>query len=271
MSASPSTVATGDTVKLTAAVFPGIFVVPPASVVFTDTTTQTILGTVKVTKNCVLIKKQCMLSITVPATSLAEGANTITGAYSGGLGTLPSSGSVVVTRTDSNPTVTTTCAAGSPQCVTPVDGSVDGTAEATIGTFTTNSENETISVSFQTTELPCSTPDTGDPLVFSSTNAPSEKIVTYSVFGTAADLANDAYGTAGNICYGSPEQFLTKGFTPPVLGPDGDYYGLLPACVSNHVVPPCTEPASFQPGGEDSEDEYTQTVVVTADDPRMGH
>lgn len=256
---------------LTAAVFPGIFVVPPASVVFTDTTTGTTLGTAKVTKKCVLIKNQCMLSITVPATSLAEGPNTISGAYSGGLGTLPSSGSVVVTRTDSNPTVTTTCPAGSSQCVTPVDGSVDGTAEATIGTFTTNPENETISVSFQTGELPCSTPDTGDPVVFSSTNAPSSKIVTYTVFGTAADIANAAYGTAGNICYGSPEQFITKGFNPPVLGPDGEYYGLLPACASNDVVPPCTEPASFQLGGEDGEDEYTQMAVVTAADPKMGH
>jgi hypothetical protein len=271
LTASPSTVATGDTVTLTAAVFPGIFVVPPASVVFTDTTTQTTLGTATVKKKCVLIKNECMLSITVPATSLAEGANSITGSYSGGLGTLPSSGTVIVTRTDSNPTVTTTCEAGSSQCVTPVDNSVDGTAAATIGTFTTNSQDETISVSFQTDELPCSTPDTGDPLVFSSTNAPSSKIVTYTVFGTAADIANAAYGTAGNICFGSPEKFITKGFGPPVLGSDGLYYGLLPECSPNEVVPPCAESASFQAGGEDGEDEYTQTAVVTANDPRMGH
>jgi len=270
VTASPSTVASGDTVTLTAAVYPGIFVVTPASVVFTDTTTGTTLGTAKVTKKCVLIKQECMLSITVPATSLAEGANTITGAYSGGLGTLPSSGSTVVTRTDSNPTVTTTCQAGSPQCVTPVDTSVDGTAAATIGTFTENSQTETISVSFQTTELPCSTPGTGDPVVFSSTNAPSSKLVTYTVLGTAADIANDLYGTEGNVCLGSTEPFITKGFTPPVLV-DGLYYGLLPDCVPSNIVPPCADPATFQSGGESGEDQYTQPAVVTANDPKYGH
>src|SRR5581483_5315253 len=141
-------------------------------------------------------------------------ANTITGAYSGDVAETPSSDSIVITKTTTttNPTVTTTCEAGSPQCVTPTDTSIDGTAAASIGTFETNPETETISVSFQTGELLCSTPDTGDPLVFSSTNAPSSKIVTYIVFGTAADIANAAYGTAGNICYGSPEQFITKGF-----------------------------------------------------------
>ncbi len=271
LTASTQTVGTGGSVKITATVYPGIFVTPSGAVTFKDTTTHSRLGKVQPGRRCLLASDPCPMSITVRANRLKLGDNTITGAYSGDIAETPSSDSIVITRTKTDPTVTTTCPAGSSQCVTPIDESDDGTAAASIGTFETNPENETISVSFQTIELPCSTPATGDPLVFSSTNAPSEKIVTYSVFGTAADVANQAYGTQGNVCYGSPEQFITKGFTPPVLGPDGLYYGLLPECSANEVVPPCTEAASFQSGGEGSEDEYTQTVIVTADDPRMSH
>jgi hypothetical protein len=274
LTASSDSVGTGGSVKITATVYPGIFVTPSGGVTFKDTTTHVRLGMVKPGKKCLLRREPCRMSITVHANRLKQGANTITGSFSGDISETPSSGSIVITRGNANPTVTTTCAPDSPECVTPTDDSDDGTAAASIGTFEPNGQTETISVSFQTTELPCSTPATGDPLVFSSTNAPSEKFVTYSVFGTAADIANQAYGSAGNICFGSPEPFVTKGFAPPVLGPDGLLYGLLPDCNPNDVVPPCIESASFQPGGEGdgpSEDEYTENVVVTAADPRMSN
>jgi hypothetical protein len=275
LTATTQTVGPGGSVRITATVYPGIFVTPSGAVTFKNTTTNSRLGKVQPGRKCLLTSDPCPMSITVRANRLKLGPNTITGAYSGDIAETPSSDSIVITRTKTatNPTVTTTCQTGDPDCETGTDTSVDGTASGQISTFNTVGATETISVSFQTTELPCSTPATGDPLVFSSTNAPSEKFVTYSVFGTAADIANQAYGTEGNVCFGSPEQFITKGFTPPVLGPDGLYYGLLPECSSNEVVPPCVESASFQPGGEGgpSEDEYTENVVVTAADPRISN
>jgi hypothetical protein len=274
LTASPGTVATDRSVKITATVSPGIVVTPSGSVIFTDTTTGTRLGTVKPGRRCLLVKGPCAVRISVRGSRLAPGPNTITGAYSGDIVELPSSGSVIVTRSDSNPTVVTTCPAGSPFCITNTDTSVDGTADALIATYETTQATETLSVSFQTTELPCSTPDTGDPVVFSSTNAPSEKYVTYDVYGTAADIANEAYGTAGNICYESPELFITKDYRPPILGPDGEYYGLLPSCAQVGDAPPCIESASFQEGGQPdgpSEDEYTENVIVTAADPRISN
>jgi len=212
------------------------------------------------------------MTLSVRANRLKLGPNTITGTFTGDIAETPSSGSIVITRTktETNPTVTTTCQTGAPNCETPTDTSVDGTAAAQISTLQTVGATETISLSFQTTELPCSTPGTGDPLVFSSTNAPSSKLVTYTVYGTAADIANDTYGTEGNICLGSTQPFITKGFTPPVLV-DGLYYGLLPDCVPSDVVPPCADPATFQSGGESGEDQYTQPAVVSADDPKYGH
>lgn len=273
LTATTQTVGPGGSVRITATVYPGIFVTPSGAVTFKDTTTHTRLGKVQPGRSCLLTSEPCAMSITVHANRLKLGPNTITGAYSGDIGETPSSDSIVITRTKTatNPTVTTTCQTGDPDCETSTDTSIDGTAAAQISTFNTVGATETISLSFQTTELPCSTPATGDPLVFSSTNSPSEKIVTYSVFGAAADIADQAYGTEGNVCYGSPVTFITKGFVPPVLGSDGLYYGLLPECSSTEVVPPCTEAASFQSGDEGGEDQYTQTVIVTADDPRMSH
>jgi hypothetical protein len=275
LSASSDTVGPGGSVKVTATVYPGIFVTPSGGVVFKDTTNKVRLGEVKPGKKCILTDQPCPLSITVRASRLKLGTNTITGTFTGDIAETGSSGSIQITRTRTatDQTVTTTCTQGETVCQTPTDTSVDGTASASIVTFGgITAPTETISLSFQPTELPCSTPATGDPLVFSSTNAPNSKIVTYTVFGAAADVANAAYGTAGNICLGSTAPFVTKGFTPPVLV-DGLYYGLLPACDPNVVVPPCLEPATFTPAGEDgpSQDEYTEDAIVTASDPRMGH
>lgn len=272
LSASSLTVGLTGSVKVTATVYPGIFVTPGGSVTFTDSTAHSTLGTVKPGRRCLLASAPCPLSIRVRADRLKKGANTIIGSYSGDISEEPSSGSIVITRgATTNPTVTTTCPAGSSSCATPTDDSADGTAAASIETLAPNGQTETISLSFQTTELPCSTPDTGDPVVFSSTNAPSEKFLTYTVFGSAADIADNDYGTEGNVCLGSTQLFVTKGFAPPVLGPDGLYYGLLPECNSEDVVPPCIESASFQAGDDPAEDQYTENVVVTAADPRASN
>lgn len=273
LTASSDTVGTTGSVRLTATVYPGIIVTPSGGVTFRNATTHSRLGTVKPGRKCLLYEAPCAISITVKASRFKLGANLITANYSGDIAETPSSDSIVITKTATDPTVTTTCTAGEQQCVTPTDTSIDGTAAASIATFgDITAPAETISLSFQTTELPCSTPQTGDALIFSSTNAPGQKVVTYTVFGTAADIANAAYGTAGNICLGSTEPFITKGFTPPVLV-DGLYYGLLPACAPNDVVPPCLEPATFTPAGEGGppQDEYSETALVTAADPRMTH
>ena len=274
LTAPTDTVGPGGSVKVTATVYPGIFVTPTGGVTFTDDTTHTRLGKVSPGRKCLLLSSDpCPMSITIHAARLKPGANTITGTYSGGIAETGSSDSIVITRVKTNPTVTTTCAQGETQCQTSTDTSIDGTASASIATFgEITAPTETISLSFQTTELPCSTPDTGDALVFSSTNAPNSKIVTYTVFGTAADVANAAYGAAGNICLGSTQPFVTKGFIPPVFV-DGLYYGLLPACSPDYVVPPCLEPATFTPAGEEGppEDEYVEDAIVTAADPRMTH
>ncbi len=273
LTASSDTIGLTGSVRITATVYPGIIVTPSGGVTFRNATTHSRLGTVKPGRKCLLSNAPCPMSITVRASRFRLGANTITANYSGDIGETPSSDSMVITKGTSDPTVTTTCTAGETQCQTPTDTSVDGTAAASIVTFgDITAPTETISLSFQTTPLPCSTPETGDALVFSSTNAPNSKIVTYTVFGTAADVANAAYGTAGNICLGSTEPFITKGFTPPVLV-DGLYYGLLPACAPNNVVPPCLQPATFTPAGEGGppQDEYAENAIVTAADPRMTH
>jgi hypothetical protein len=271
LTASSDTIGTTGSVKLTATVYPGIIVTPSGGVTFRNATTHARLGMVKPGKKCLLSNAPCPMSLTVKAGRFKLGPNTITAAYSGDIAETPSSDSLVITKGDTNPTVTTTCTQGQTQCTTPTDSSIDGTASASISTFgDITAPTETISLSFQTGELPCSTPDTGDALVFSSTNAPNSKIVSYTVFGTAADVANAAYGTAGNICLGSTAPFITEGFTPPVFV-DGLYYGLLPACAPNDVVPPCLEPATFTEGSEGGQDEYAENAIVTAADPRMTH
>jgi hypothetical protein len=282
--ASPKTVSSGGSVAITATVSPGFLVAPWATVTFMDVTNRTSLGIAGPDRRCFLIPRGCPMTITIPASDLAPGANRITGTYSGDIVEAPSHGSVVVTYTNSDPTVTTTCPAGSSSCQTGTDVSEDGTASASMTTSGTATGTETLSLSFQTTELPCSTQGTGDPVVFSATNAPSEKSVTYTIFGTPADIANQDYGDAGNICLGSTQPFTTAGGTPAVLT-DGLYYGLLPECEtpeitadtrsdsSSNDVPPCVEYATFTPSSEGGPplDEYTEYFVVTAADPRASN
>ena len=95
---------------LTASVRPGLLVGPIGNVKFTDSTNGALLGTIKPKLMCLLRLQPCVATLTVPASALAAGDNTIVAAYSGGLFTKPSSASADVFAGTQN-----TCQSGSGQ------------------------------------------------------------------------------------------------------------------------------------------------------------
>lgn len=277
LTSSASSVTTGQSVTVTATLHPGILVTSVGSVTFTDTTNHTVLGTVKPATRCLFSFKPCVVTITIPASSLANGPNTIVGTYSGDIIEAPSSGQIVITANLGPPTTTTTCAGGNGGfCDTTLVTSPDGTTSANISTANPTAGSETISVSFTTVPLPCSTsPLDGDVLVFSATNAGSYKLITYAVSGAAADALNADYPDGGHLCYESPNEFTTLAGTPaPESG--GEFYGLLPECVGEGegtpaTNDPCIDESYFYPGESSGGDTYTDTFETTAADPRASN
>ena len=232
VAASPSAIGTSGSTTLTASIRPGFLIGPLGNVAFTDSNNGAALGTVKPGLQCILRAQPCIATVTVQASVLAAGNNTIVAAYSGGILTKPSSGSTdVFVGTESN------CSPTGGTCSTSATSS-DDTTSTTINSPPPSSGTETVQAYFTTQTPPCTTVGSGDTLVYSVTNAPMNetKTVTLTLMGSAADSEHDTTdpNSTGNVCFGSPTPFVTQNGTAAggtaVLGSDGLYYGDLPLC-----------------------------------------
>jgi hypothetical protein len=292
LAASPGTVDPLGSTTLTADVLPGFLVGPIGNVKFTDTTNGTLLGTIKPKLQCLLRRQACVAALSVPASALAPGDNAIVAAYSGGLFTKPSSGSVDVFVGTQN-----TCQAGSGQCTTSASSS-DGTTSATISSTAPSGGAETVQAFFDSSEKPpCTTVGAGDTLVYSVTNPGGEsKTVTLTLIGAAADLEHQLDPHSfGNVCFfGASSSFVTDTGGQATQGPDGLFFGNLPLCDDedgdndnedneaggNFVVPagafPCINFvdarkdtwAKYTPGSGSTPSTYTESFTTTASDPK---
>ncbi len=288
--ASPSAVAPSGSTTLTASVRPGLLVGPIGNIKFTDTTNGAALGTLKPKLACLLHLQPCVATLTVPASALAAGDNTIVAAYSGGLFTKPSSGSADVFDGTQN-----TCQSGSGQCTTSATSS-DGSTSTTIASTAPSSGTETVQAFFDTETLPCAKVGAGDTLVYSVTNPGGEtKTVTLVLTGAAADQEHQLDpGNFGNVCFGATSAFETNTGGQATQGPDGLFYGNLPLCDDqdgdndnnngesggNLVVPAGTFPcinfanaqddtwATYTPASENTPSTYTESFTTTASDPK---
>ena len=288
--ASPSAVAPSGSTTLTASVRPGLLVGPIGNIKFTDTTNGAALGTIKPKLACLLHLQPCVATLTVPASALAAGDNTIVAAYSGGLFTKPSSGSADVFAGTQN-----TCQSGSGQCTTSATSS-DGSTSTTIASTAPSSGTETVQAFFDTETLPCAKVGAGDTLVYSVTNPGGEtKTVTLVLTGAAADQEHQLDpGNFGNVCFGATSAFETNTGGQATQGPDGLFYGNLPLCDDqdgdndnnngesggNLVVPAGTFPcinfanaqddtwATYTPASENTPSTYTESFTTTASDPK---
>ena len=290
LAASPNAIEPSASTTLTASIRPGLFVGPIGNVKFTDTTNGAALGTVKPKLACLLRRQPCLATITVPASALDAGGNTIVAAYSGGLFTKPSSGSADVFVGTQN-----TCPSGSGQCTTSAT-SADQSTSTTISSTAPSSGLETVQAFFDTEPLPCATVGAGDTLVYSVTNpGGATKTVTLTLSGAAADQEHHLDpGNFGNVCFGATSPFKTNTGGQATQGPDGLFYGNLPLCDDqdgdndneneeaggNLVVPagqfPCINFvnarqdtwASYTPGSGSTPSSYTESFTTTASDPK---
>jgi len=251
VTASPSVVGPSGSTTLTASIRPGFFVGPLGNVMFTDSNNGAALGTVKPGLQCILRAMPCVATLTVQASALAAGSNTIVAAYSGAIATRPSSGSTNVFVGTQN-----TCQPGSAQCSTSATSS-DGSTSATIATSAPASGTETVQAFFTTEVPPCQIVGAGDTLVYSVTNpGGTTKTVTLTLNGAAADQEHQLDpNSTGNLCFGSPTQFVTQngtaeGGTAVQQASDGLFYGDLPLCDDADV---------------DNDFEETGKTVVAAD------
>lgn len=288
--ASPSAVDTSGSVTLTASVHPGFLVGPIGNVKFTDSTKSTLLGTIKPKLACLLHPQPCVATLTVSASVLAAGPNTIVATYSGGLFTKPSSGSANVFVGTQN-----TCQAGSGTCTTNTSSS-DGTSSATISSTAPGAGTETVQAFFDDESPPCPKVGAGDTLVYSVTNPGGQsKTVTLVLTGAAADQEHQFDpGSFGNVCFGATSPFVTNTGGQATQGPDGLFYGNLPLCDDedgdndnedgesggNLVVPagafPCINFvdarkdtwATYTPGSGTTQSTYTESFTTTATDPK---
>ncbi len=268
---SVTTIDATQSTAITATIRPGVLAGPRGVVTFTDATNATTLGTASPALGCLLRFKPCAMTITVPGTSLASGANTIVGQYAGDAVQAPSQGSVSVYE-DAGPTTCT--AALDPSGCAAFAASADGTASADISSDAPASGIETVAVAFGTQELPCSTSGTGDLVAFTVTNAGGYKSIRYDVYGQAADTAQAAH-PAGYLCYESAAPFTTASGQPAAQEPDGSYDGSLPFCTGGaQDVPatnePCIDYASYVPASESESgvSDYTVEFQTDAADPR---
>ncbi len=288
--ASPPVVDPSGSTTLTADVLPGFLVGPIGNVKFTDTANGALLGTVKPRLQCLLRRQPCVATISVPASVLAAGNNTIVAAYSGGLFTKPSSGSANVFVGTQG-----TCQSGSGQCTTSATSS-DGSTSTTISSTAPSSGAETVQAFFDTETPPCAKVGAGDTLVYSVTNPGGEtKTVTLTLTGAAADQEHQLDpDNFGNVCFGATSSFETNTGGQATQGPDGLFYGNLPLCDDqdgdddntngesggNLVVPAGTFPcinlvnaqedtwAAYTPGSGSTPSTYTESFTTTASDPK---
>jgi hypothetical protein len=288
--AAPSVIDSSGSTTLTANVLPGFLIGPIGNVKFTDSTNGALLGTIKPKLACLLRRQPCVAAITVPASALAPGDNTIVAAYSGGLFTKPSSGSANVFVGTQN-----TCQAGSGQCTTSAT-SDDGSTSTTINSTSPAAGAETVQAFFTTETPPCAKVGFGDTLVYSVTNPGGQtKTVTLTLNGAAADQEHQLDPHSfGNVCFGATSPFETNTGDQAVQGPDGLFYGNLPLCDDqdgdndnldneaggNLVVPagafPCINFvdarqdtwAKYTPGSGTTPSTYTESFTTTATDPK---
>ena len=150
--ASPTVVTSSGSTTLTASILPGFLVGPLGNVKFTDSTNGAPLGTIKPKLQCLLRREACVATLTVPASALVPGANTIVAAYSGGLFTKPSSGTANVFVGAQN-----TCQPGTSPCSTTATSS-DGSTNATINATPPGTGTETVQAFLRTgTRFPART------------------------------------------------------------------------------------------------------------------
>jgi hypothetical protein len=291
VAASPSTIDPSGSTTLTASIRPGFLIGPLGNVKFTDSNNGAALGTVKPGLQCILRAQPCIATLTVQASVLAGGDNTIVAAYSGGLFTKPSSGSTDVFVGAEN-----TCQPGSGTCTASVTSS-DGSTSTTINSPAPSSGTETVTAYFATqTPDPCTTVGYGDTLVYTVTNAGGSKTVTLTLTGMAADQEHQLdLKSLGNVCFESPSQFVTDNGTAAggqaTIGPDGLYYGNLPLCddgdgdndhkdtgktvVGAHAYP-CINFvnaqqdtwATYTKGSGSTPSTYTESFTTTSSDPK---
>ncbi|MGH2895451.1 MAG: hypothetical protein ACRDPM_19605 [Solirubrobacteraceae bacterium] len=291
LAASPSAVDPSGSTTLTADVLPGFLVGPIGHVKFTDSANGALLGTIKPKLRCLLRREPCVATLTVPASALAAGDNTIVAAYSGGLFTKPSSGSADVFVGTQN-----TCQAGSGQCTTSASSS-DGLTNATISSTAPPAGTETVQAFFDAETPPCTTVGAGATLVYSVTNPGGEtKTVTLTLVGANADQEHQIDPHSfGNVCFfGASSSFVTNTGDQATQGPDGLFFGNLPLCEDedgdndntngesggNFVVPAGTFPcinfvdarrdtwAKYTPGSGSTPSTYTESFTTTASDPK---
>ncbi len=205
VTASPSVVDPSGSTTLTASILPGFLIGPLGNVKFTDSNNGAVLGTIKPKLQCILRKEPCIATLTVQASVLAAGDNTIVAAYSGGIATKPSSGSTDVLVGTQN-----TCA-GSGQCNTSATSS-DGSTSTTISSPPPSSGTETVQAFFTTQTLSCTKVGFGDTLVYTVTNPGAGiKTVTLTLTGSAADQEHQLDPQSlGNVCFGSTSPFETS-------------------------------------------------------------
>lgn len=287
VTASSSSIDPSGSTTLTADVLPGFLVGPIGNVKFTDSTNGALLGTIRPKLQCLLRRAPCAATITVPASALAAGNNTIVADYSGGLFTRPSSGSATVFVGTQ-----TTCQAGSAQCTTSAT-SGDGSTSTTINTTSPAAGAETVQAFFTTETPPCPVVGFGDTLVYSVTNPGGEtKTVTLTLTGSAADQEHQLdRRSLGNVCFGATSPFETATGGQATQGPDGLFYGDLPLCddldgdndtkeTGRVVVPAGTFPcinfvdarkdtwATYTAGSGTTPSTYVESFTATATDPK---
>ncbi len=240
---------------------------------FADTTNNTVLGTARLSR-CWAWSRSCKATITVVGSALSAGENVVVATYPGGRWSDPSGTGYLYEGTG------TACAANSGACDA-FAASADGSADAFVDTNSPASGTEQIVISFGTTQLPCTTPGTGDLLAFTVTNAGTgQKQIQYDALGTAADNAEAAHPN-GYVCYESPTTFTTASGAPATQEPDGSFYGVLPMCTYSDsysedqgegpaLNPPCLARVAFSNDNE-GPDSYSTYVTTTQNDPRATH
>jgi hypothetical protein len=252
-------VSSSETATLTATVKFGLLVTPTGTVKFTDTSNgNAVLGTARLQSPCLLWLKQCTAQLVLSGSKLIAGENVIKASYGGDLVSKPSSGSTYLdTPDDAGDDVT--CSQYQPCDASGT--SPDGTAALNVQAGGSgNPGGESVLISFETDELSCSTPDTGDIGVFDVTDPTVSDFVIMDTFGTDGGNAQAAHpigpdGRGGHVCFDSPTPFTTASGAPATQQPDGSYQGVLPACVSGEegiTNAPCYDGGSFTPEDSDS-------------------
>jgi hypothetical protein len=249
-------------------------------VTFTDTTSSTTLGSAPLgPRLCNPPAKLCTSSITVPSGTVSSG-DVVTASYPGNFLFKPSSGSTQLGEvTSCSPS--SSCSAGGM--------AADDSSSLDVEQFNSTGSTQQIVVSFTTTPLSCTTPNTGDTGVWSVTDLVDAKSIEYDAYGAAADAAQAAHPiptdaglaartAAAYVCFDGPTTFTTWSGTPATRQADGTFAGRLPPCpISDSLAagpvtggPPCVSDAQFTTD-TDFGDGYFTTVDAPAGEPHMSH